>query len=323
MGNVYDAIASRMAGYGINLKDFIYVDPTEGETLLEEDTTLDGISFVPRNKWNLSTDQSIIGSHDFIAAITAAKSDEGMRAFAGQILDEDLQNLLLQGSFGATEGTGFREIFYLPAESHPAIDPSGRVLTNREDHRFFDLQFGKFVGQRDRTALHITIDDRSAPPFVKKPSPGNSDQITTLAMRNLSPGGENRLRSSIHLDDKGFIFSGRDGVIRTSVDFAQHTFDELILKDKLFGAKSPLTGFVHVSMGSIADRNMVENLSRKHNTFLRNQPLRAIAGLELSTQSNGWQPFLRGSLGVNVPLNDDERRLEKYFSLAAGLRKDF
>jgi len=103
-----------------------------------------------------------------------------------------LDNTLLQLSFLATKGKGFREIFYLPERRPLTMDFSYQI--------FVDLKFGKMINSPDIISIHV----------------------------DMTSGG----RTNIHLDKQGFIFSDRSGKIYTASNAGSHTIDELIFKDK-------------------------------------------------------------------------------------------
>jgi len=126
--NVYPTIEERLKSFSIELKEYIYEDPKKGSTLKGSTlkvgkTTLDGISFVAKNKFKLTTNQSIIGNQDLQAALSNAKSQNGLRAFAGQIRKDDLEHAQLQLSFAATKGM---------TETHKLRDK--HIHTERDTH---------------------------------------------------------------------------------------------------------------------------------------------------------------------------------------------
>lgn len=295
---VFTKIDSRLKALSIDLKKYIYINPkTKKSTLKVEKTTLDGISFVAGK--NLGSGQSIIGDHVLKGALSDAKTGNGLRAFAGQINKEDLNNIPLQLSFLATTGLGFREIFYLPDGIVPARDLNHQVLLN-QDNRLFDLKFGKMVDSPDVTSIHVD-----------------------MAAGSLT---------SIHLDKQGFIFAGRDGKIYLGSNVVQHVFDELMLKDKFLGMfgdgriptalKNNVMLFSHLNYNSISDPTLGRT-ELKNNQFLRNSRIRAILGLEASYGSNRLQLFTRGSLGLEISNDKQHSILSKDYSGVIGIRGTF
>lgn len=301
---VFKEIDKRLKALSIDIKKYIYVNPkTNRPTLQVAKTTLDGISFSAGQNLgsgkSILGQQSILGDHALKGAISNAKAGNGLRAFAGQIKKEDLNNLQLQASFLATKGLGFREIFYLPDQIVPARDMDHRVLLN-QDNRLYDLKFGRMVDSPDVTSIHVDM---------------ASESVT-----------------SIHLDKQGFIFAGRDGKIRLSSNVAQHVFDELILKDKFLGMfgdgriptalKNNVTLFSHLNYNSISDPTLGRT-ELQNNQFLRNSRIRGILGLEASYSSNRLQLFTRGSLGMEISNDKQLSILSKDYSGVIGIRGTF
>ncbi len=274
---VYHEIEQRLHVLGITLEDYIYVDPKMGTTLKIKQTTLDGIEFVAKNKSKLGTDRSIIGNHALKAALDNAKNSNGLRAFAGQVRQNDLNNALLQASFGASSGVGFREIFYLPDQTDPAKDLNNRIFLD-DDNNFFDLKFGKLIDSPDITSLHIG-----------------------------TTGGT----TSIHLDDEGFIFADDNGIIFLSSNAGSHTLNELLLKTILFGGnnsvssfvKNNITTFLHTNQNSLSDPTLGSVINNPYS------PVRMILGLEVSHTINKIQLF--GRVGLDLELNRSNLNLSK------------
>lgn len=292
---VYKEIDRRLKAYSIDLKDYIYVDPKIGSTLKVNNTTLDGITFLEKSKFALSANGKSLEY-----ALSNAKSSNGCSAFAGQIKKSDLDNAMLQMSFLATKGKGFREIFYLPDEANPAValgDPEKRILLN-QDNQFFDLKFGKMTDAPDITSIHVDME---------------------------------KTQTSIHLDKQGFIFaSGKSGEVYLSSNVLQHIIDELIIKDKffgLFGDSYAATLFKkHVTTISQVNRNSISDPASgkyhmENNRFLRGTQVRAVLGLEASYDINRLQIFTRGTLGLKV---NEEKKPEVFDgSITVGLRGTF
>lgn len=296
--SVYSEIANRLNSFSINLDDYIYINPKTGRTTLQvEKTTLDGISFVAGHKQ--PDGQFILGDSVLKGALDNAKAGNGRRAFAGQIRQEDRENLPLQASFLATDGLGFREIFYLPQGVSPARDFNNRILLN-QGNRLFDLKFGRMIDAPEVTSIHVDMAEGSL--------------------------------TSIHLDKQGFVFADRDGKIHLSSNVGQHVIDELVLKDKLFGLlgdgavptalKNNFTVFTHLDQNSLSDPTLGAP-GLRHNQFLRTSSVRAILGFDATFKMNRVQLFARGSLGLDI--SNDKRLdiLEKDWGLVGGIRARF
>lgn len=305
MGNVYRAVARRLASVSIKIEDYIYHD-ANGSTLEEKSTILDGITFVAQNKVKPGG-APVVGIDDLRDAFHFAIGSEGKRAFAGQLRKEDLNHGLLQASFGNTKGLGFREIFYLSQLPKPTRDPRvGNVID--ADGRGFDARFGKQIDTVDVSSLHAALlgpTTRPALPGPAKAGPKTNDM---------------KARSSIHIDESGFVFADSDGRIFLSSQTFQHIGDELVIKDKLLGGTSPLSFFLHTDLNSISDPTLGSQ-DIGCNNFLRNCASRAVLGLELATKSDGVQLFARGSLtiegrGLGLPAATDA-------SAVVGIRRRF
>lgn len=286
---VYNEINKRLLALSIDLNDYIYVNPTtKRSTLTVEKTTLDGISFVAGVKIN--NNPFVLGSHTLKYRLINAKKRNGLRAFVGQIHKEDLANLQLQGSFLATDGEGFREVFDIPNMALPLKNANNKVLLN-QDNRFFDTKFGKMVDSPDITSIHVDM---------------------------AKEGG----LVSIHLDKEGFVFSDIDGKIYLSSNVVQHVLDELILKSILLGngnfstaIKNHVTIFSHLNHNSLSDPT--------YNPFLRYSSIRSTLGIEASYSINNTQLFARGSLGLEISNDKKLDILKKEFSSVIGLRRPF
>jgi len=296
--SVYTEISNRLNSFSINLDDYIYINPKTGKTTLQvKKTTLDGISFIAGHKQR--DGKFILGDHVLKGALSNAKAGNSLRAFAGQISKEDRDNIPLQLSFLATQGLGFREIFYLPENVIPARDFDDRILLD-QDNRFFDLKFGKMSDSPDVTSIHA----------------------------DMAPGS----LTSIHLDKQGFVFADRDGKIHLGSNVAQHVFDELVLKDKFFGLfgdgaiptalKKNVTFFTHLDKTSLSDPTLGYS-SLQNNQFLRYSAVRAILGIEASYDISRVQLFTRGSLGMSISNDKHLDVLEKDFGIVGGIRGTF
>jgi hypothetical protein len=306
MGLVYKTIADRLRGLSIDIEKYIYHEETESgqriSTLEEGPTTLEGIKFVAQNEV-IGNGKPVVGIGDLKNALVRARKG-GKRAFAGQVLEEDLNHAQLQASFLATEGLGFREIFYLSQRPKPRRDPGAGNVVNA-DGRAFDAKFGEMADAVDITSLHA---DLLGPinPTALPGTPVNAGHGSTNHMRT---------KSSIHLDEKGFVFADSDGRIFLSSNAFQHTGDELGIKDKLLDGRSPVSFFFHTDLNSISDP-AIGTLDMRGNGTPR-----GVLGLELSKKSSGTQLYLRGSLGINA----DGLQRPKFsdFSGVVGLRKRF
>lgn len=296
--SVYSEIANRLNSLSINLDDYIYINPkTQKTTLQVEKTTLDGISFVACHK--KPDGEMVLGDEVLKYALSNAKNGNGKRAFAGQISNEDSDNIPLRLSFIATKGLGFREIFYLPERIIPARDSNHQILLD-QDNRMFDLKFGKMIDSPDVTSIHVDMEKGSL--------------------------------TSIHLDKQGFVFADRDGKIYLGSNVLQHVFDELILKDKIFGLfgsgpipaalKNNITLFTHLDKHSLSDPTLGGS-NMQNNAFLRYSKVRAILGVDVSYGSNRIQLFARGSLGLDISNDKHLDILQKEWSATGGFRGRF
>lgn len=308
MGQVFRKIAGRLHGFSIDIEKYIYHFVNNGKrisTLQEGPTTLEGIKFIAQNEGGK------LGIKDLRNALNRAQKG-GKRAFAGQISTADLNNALLQASFAQTEGLGFREIFYLSRRPMPCRDP--RVANVMDsDGRAFDAKFGEMLDAVDVSSLHAAL--------LEPVEPVNRTALlAALAREGHKSNIVKKNVSSIHIDEKGFVFADSDGRIFISSTAIQHTGDELGIKDKLLDGTSPLSFFFHTDLNSISDPAFGSR-EMQRSGFLRKRNPRGVLGLELSTKSKGLQIYLRGSMGIST---DERLRPESPdFSAVVGLRKRF
>ena len=87
MGSVFTDIDNRLKQFSID----IYHDSGKSP-LTEESTTLEGIEFVAQNK-TVGRGKPVVGINDLKNALAQARKSE-KRAFAGQILSEDRNNVI-------------------------------------------------------------------------------------------------------------------------------------------------------------------------------------------------------------------------------------
>jgi hypothetical protein len=174
----------------------------------------------------------------------------------------------LQASFGATDGLGFREIFY-PDFGPAHHDDPGRGRFPGEDGRNFAAKFGRMDDARNIESLHA----------------------------DLAPTGTRW--SKIHIDQEGFVYADRDRRIFLSSNFAQHVGDELLIKDKLLSGSSPLSFFFHTDANSISDPAR-GYYGTSANRFTERRMPRGTLGLQLATKPTAVQFFVRGSMGIEA-----------------------
>lgn len=303
MGHVYITIANRLKRFSINLDQYIMPG-----TLEEGSTTIDGIKFVAQNL-PMGPVKPTVGIDDLKKAFDQARNGDN-RAFAGQIREEDRDHALLQASFGNTDGLGFREIFYLSQRPTPSRDPQTANVWDA-DGRAFDAKFGAMADKVDITSLHAAL-----------LGPINPSALPGGVPATVGHKGSNQMnaKSSIHLDDQGFVYADSGGRIFLSSNVIQHMGDELAIKDKLLGGGSPLSFFFHTDLNSISDPTL-GTLDMRNNNFLRSRSAQGVMGLELSAEAIGLQVFARGSLGLEA----DGLRRPKVSEVAGvlGLRKRF
>lgn len=266
VGDVYTKIAEHLEkSCSIDIEE--YIDFERGRRVgfpqgyEEGKSTLDGIKFVSKTSSRPSSPRHLQD------AFHLAHSG-GKRLFAGQMRPEDLDNGPLQASFAATEGLGFREIYYPEYGSAPQRDP-GRGRFPDEEMRNFAARFGPMVDARNIESLHADLAQTGA------------------------------RWSMIHIDKEGFVYADRVGRIFLSSNAIQHTGDELLIKDKLLSSSSPLSFFFHTDLNSISDpaRSYCDTRS---NRFLERRNPRGTLGLEFSLQHSGIQYFARGSMGLEA-----------------------
>lgn len=289
-GPVFDVIHKRLkTRYGIDIKKYVYfeVDDKGGRksTLKEGKTTLDGIEFVCQND-PIGRRAPDVGIFDLKNALDRVQS-AGKRVFAGQIRKEDLDHVALQASFGQTKGLGFREIFYLSERPVPARAPmAGNVLD--ADSRGFDARFGKMTDTVDVSSLHASLQGPLNTPVL----PGDSE-----IPRPRSHSRINKQKTTIHIDEKGFVFADADGRLFISSEALQHIGDELVIKDKISDGASRVSFFLHTDLNSIANPAMLLP-NRQGNEFMRKRSPRGILGLEGTDNYRNVQLFVRGSLAL-------------------------
>lgn len=276
---VIKAIQKRLDTFNIKLADYVAPNtlelkvPKKGK---KEANTLDGIEFICQNKILPPREMAEIGRRDFTIALDHA-NNAGRRAFAGQIRPEDKAHLMLQESFGQTDGLGFREIRYLTHRPQQIRQLVPGILLSA-DGRQFSARFGELRPEINVESLHISLEGPQS-------APANTAQ-TSIS------------KSSIHIDQKGFVFADDDGVIYLSSEVLQHLGDELVLKDKLLGGASPLSFFFHIDHNSI-ERHEALTLDPKLNSYLRARSPRGVLGLELKFGKPDLQVYLRGSWGFD------------------------
>jgi hypothetical protein len=266
MGDVYAKIAERLkTSCSIDIGE--YIDFALGRTAglqqgyKEGKTTLDGIEFISR------TNSKSVSAQHLKDAFHLAHAG-GKRLFAGQLRPEDLENGPLQASFGATDGLGFREIYY-PEYSAAPYQDHGLGRFPDEEMRSFSARFGPMIDAGNIESLHA----------------------------DLAPTGTRW--SKIHIDMEGFVYADRAGRIFLSANAIQHTGDELGIRDKLLGSTSPLSFFFHTDLNSISDPARAY-FDTRGNRFTERQNPRGTLGLELSTEHSGIQYFARGSMGLEA-----------------------
>nr|WP_233285847.1 hypothetical protein [Bradyrhizobium brasilense] len=155
-------------------------------------TTLDGVTFLPKD-WE-----------DLIKTLRIAKTSDGFDAFAEGKSPEKPSHWALDLSMAATIGKGFREIW------RPKL--SDRPLSTRDLPGRHGFGLGRGRGQWS--------DDYSAQ-FGKDPAP---QDITSLHFA-VAPD-----RVNVHIDETGFVFEGADGALTVGPNFGHHAVNELFWK---------------------------------------------------------------------------------------------
>ncbi|MVT68785.1 hypothetical protein GPL21_27225 [Bradyrhizobium pachyrhizi] len=155
-------------------------------------STLDGVTFLPKD-WE-----------DLIKTLRIAKTSDGFDAFAEGKSPEKPSHWALDLSMAATIGKGFREIW------RPKL--SDRPLSTRDLPGRHGFGLGRGRGQWS--------DDYSAQ-FGKDPQP---QDITSLHFA-VAPD-----RVNVHIDETGFVFEGADGALTVGPNFGHHAVNELFWK---------------------------------------------------------------------------------------------
>jgi hypothetical protein len=171
----------------------IVLDPYLASAIEARDSTLKGIDFACKDL------PTIKGAFD------RATDYLGRTAFyyngrygSGQIARELIRNApgMLDMSFAATEGYGYREIRDMP------LVPSLRAFRSERPSASFNSRFG-FEDEQEThfevTSLHAALGEK---------------------------------KCNIHIDNVGFVLRGPKGAFLT-LDFLQHAVDELGFKEKL------------------------------------------------------------------------------------------
>ena len=156
---------------------------TQFSTLVAHDSTLDGIKFIAANPAKLA--------HEF----EAAKDQTGNRALAS--MKEDPDHWALKLSFGATVGTGWREIWRPAPYSHSAAVPTEAGKANPT----MRMRFGTAGTSLRFTALHCALHEI---------------------------GGQ----CNIHIDESGFVLSLPQGGVGLTPNLYDHFMNELLIKTK-------------------------------------------------------------------------------------------
>jgi hypothetical protein len=187
----YNTIAARLA----TLKPPIFIaeyiagreewDPKKGtrqifSTLEAKDSTLDGIKFIAADPPKL------------VRAFESAQDKWGHRALTS--MREDPEHWALKASFGATSGTGWREVWHAAPYSPPAtVLPEPGTSDN-----VMRMRFGNAGSSIRFTALHCAVHEIGA-------------------------------GSSIHIDESGFVLALPQGVALTP-NLYDHIMNELLVK---------------------------------------------------------------------------------------------
>lgn len=175
--DVYKTIYKRLFALGVDLDLHIKDHLTAGRLLL------DGINFVARDHKKL------------IQALTDVKYPGGAKVFApGSKITPD--HLPLALSYLATDGMGFRQIWYVGTVSRPVGAP-----TVAFDPKF-SAQFGDSRNGPDLSSLHCAV----------------SDHIC-----------------NVHIDEMGFVMADADGNPIVNPDALRHILVELVWKTNLQG----------------------------------------------------------------------------------------
>ena len=189
MSDTYHQIATRLAGLVPPIFIGKHIEPGSLEAAA---TTLDGVTFRPKDHKVLLTD------------LRAARTNLGDKAFAEARLDNNKEHWALKLSFGATEGTGFRESWRFPPLRDRPMTPSAGQSDRRAQRLAgdFGAHFGDSIELPDITSLHV----------------------------GLAPH-----KCNIHIDKTGFVLEGVDQQVALTPDFLQHLIDELVFKTELKG----------------------------------------------------------------------------------------
>lgn len=187
--DTYRKIAARLA----RLTPAIDLDQEINKIFSVGSTTLDGVYFQAKDYRQL---------RDKFRAVVAPGGD---KAFAEGNLQGSEAHWALDLSFGATEGTGFREIWRPKLSDRPLIERGTRYGGYRMDA---DPRFGDPVEMPDYTSLHIAV----------------------------GPG-----KCNVHIDEVGFVMTGADGKPILNGDFIRHIIDEYLFKTKFRGLFSRWT----------------------------------------------------------------------------------
>jgi hypothetical protein len=186
MSDTYSEIAARLAELQppVRIADHI----GDRRKLKVATSVLDGITFPPKDKNKL------------LAALRKAKDRYGQPAFAEARINNE-PHWALKLSFGATNGTGFRETWRFPPLTGRPLNSAGPSYEGQSA-----ANFGARLGDRtdlpDLTSLHCAV----------------ADDVC-----------------NIHIDHTGFVLEGPDGNVSLTPDFFQHLMNELVLKTNLKG----------------------------------------------------------------------------------------
>ncbi len=179
--STYRAIDARLRGFNPPICIANHIDGK----LIAHDSTLDGINFLAKDAEALKT------------ALRNARDSSGDKAFEEGGIGER-SHWALKLSFGATEGTGFRESWHMQLSDRPLSVADAR---DRFAPSWSDRLSGRFANSPvSRSSLHCGI----------------------------SKG-----LCNIHIDETGFVATLPNGEVIVDLDALQHIANELLLKTYL------------------------------------------------------------------------------------------
>lgn len=138
MGETYTQISSRLKKLGIRIENHI----ADGTEVKEAKTTLDGITFRPKDSKKLE------------AVLKQARDGGSKKAFATRWTNY-VEHKPIALSFAATEGVGFREIWRFP----PLPEIQLRANTLNPWSNNYSANFGVSMTLPDSSSLHCDVSE--------------------------------------------------------------------------------------------------------------------------------------------------------------------